>query len=63
MAGSGTATYRVRTDDPAGPVNDTLEFSRPTLVCQCPREEKHHGTRGPCKHVLAVALSLRGTSG
>jgi hypothetical protein len=26
-------------------------------VCTCPWEEEHHGTRGPCKHVLAVVLA------
>ena len=26
-------------------------------VCTCPWEQEHHGTRGPCKHVLAVALA------
>jgi hypothetical protein len=62
VAGRGKATYQVRTDKPAGTSSDTLEFSRPKLVCQCPWAEKHHGTRGPCKHVLAVALSLRGES-
>ena len=36
VAGSGKATYQVRTDKPASPPSDTLEFSRPKLVCQCP---------------------------
>ena len=62
VAGSGEVLYQVRTDRPAGTSRGTLELSRPTLVCRCPWEEKHHGTRGPCKHVLAVALSLRGQS-
>ena len=62
VAGSGKATYQIHADKPAGTSSDTLEFNRPKLVCQCPWEEKHHGTRGPCKHVLAVALSLRGES-
>lgn len=26
-------------------------------VCTCAWEDRHHGTRGPCKHVLAVLLS------
>jgi hypothetical protein len=26
-------------------------------ACTCPWEEEHHGTRGPCKHVLAVVLA------
>jgi hypothetical protein len=26
-------------------------------ACTCAWEERHHGTRGPCKHVLAVLLS------
>ena len=25
--------------------------------CTCPWEHEHHGTRGPCKHVLAVVLA------
>lgn len=25
--------------------------------CTCPWETKHHGSRGPCKHILAVALT------
>jgi hypothetical protein len=29
------------------------------LGCTCPWELEHHGTRGPCKHVLAVLLELR----
>jgi hypothetical protein len=29
------------------------------LRCECPWELEHHGTRGPCKHVLAVLLELR----
>ena len=29
------------------------------LRCSCPWEREHHGTRGPCKHVLAVLLELR----
>ena len=27
--------------------------------CTCPWESEHRGTRGPCKHVLAVLLMLR----
>lgn len=59
VAGSGQATYRIRSAEREGTGSDSLESSRPTLVCECPWEEKHHGTRGPCKHVLAVALTLR----
>ena len=29
------------------------------LRCTCTWEREHHGTRGPCKHVLAVLLELR----
>jgi SWIM zinc finger len=28
--------------------------------CSCPWYAKHQGTRGPCKHVLAVELTKRG---
>jgi hypothetical protein len=38
---SGGARYRVSTD----------------LRCECRWEERHQGTRGPCKHILAVLLS------
>ncbi|WP_141014320.1 SWIM zinc finger family protein [Nocardioides sambongensis] len=62
VARSSNATYQVRADRAAGKPSEALEFSRPTLVCRCPWEEKHHGTRGPCKHVLAVAMSLRGVA-
>jgi len=27
------------------------------LRCQCAWEREHSGTRGPCKHILAVLLS------
>jgi SWIM zinc finger len=30
------------------------------LVCECPWEADHAGMRGPCKHVLAVVIGLRG---
>jgi uncharacterized Zn finger protein len=26
--------------------------------CTCPWYAKHHGERGPCKHVLALQLAL-----
>lgn len=29
------------------------------LRCSCPWEVEHAGTRGPCKHILAVVISLR----
>jgi len=29
------------------------------LRCTCVWEQEHHGTRGPCKHVLAVLLGLQ----
>lgn len=29
------------------------------LRCQCAWEEEHAGDRGPCKHILAVIISLR----
>lgn len=60
VAGSGSAGYRVRAVRPARPSGDTLGPRARGLVCECPWEQKHHGTRGPCKHELAVALSLRG---
>ncbi len=31
------------------------------LRCECPWEDKHHGSRGPCKHILAVTLSRQQT--
>ncbi|RZS82713.1 SWIM zinc finger protein [Motilibacter rhizosphaerae] len=30
------------------------------LQCSCPWEDRHHGSRGPCKHGLAVLLHLYG---
>lgn len=33
------------------------------LRCNCRWDERHHGARGPCKHILAVILSRTGTPG
>jgi hypothetical protein len=32
------------------------------LTCTCRWEERHHGTRGPCKHILAVLLHREGAA-
>lgn len=31
----------------------------PRLRCQCAWELEHSGTRGPCKHILAITIALR----
>ena len=41
-------------------VSDTDAASgKRRLVCQCTWEAEHAGTRGPCKHILAVIIALR----
>ncbi|WP_432993380.1 SWIM zinc finger family protein [Dactylosporangium sp. CA-233914] len=42
---SGEETYRVR------------RLPDDTLTCTCPWWGKHRGTRGPCKHALAVTIT------
>ena len=39
--------------------DDLLAHRTTSLQCECDWELEHGGTRGPCKHVLAVILSLR----
>jgi hypothetical protein len=39
---------------------DVVPESGRGLRCSCPWEHEHQGSRGPCKHILAVAISLRG---
>jgi hypothetical protein len=48
---SGEKTYRVRTTS-SGEVN-----------CTCMWWTRHQGSRGPCKHVLAVAIMRRRAAG
>jgi hypothetical protein len=38
---------------------DLLAWRTTALQCECAWESEHAGTRGPCKHVLAVILLLR----
>ena len=60
-AGAVTATGQVRWT--VRGVHDTYELTaavRRGLVCSCPWELEHAGTRGPCKHVLAVVITVRG---
>jgi hypothetical protein len=50
---SGPHVYTVRLNDEPDPSSDR---------CTCPWYAKHRGTRGPCKHVLAVRIAAeRGT--
>jgi uncharacterized Zn finger protein len=46
---SGAVDYLVRLSDTGIPDS-----------CTCPWWNKHRGTRGPCKHVLAVRLFREG---
>jgi hypothetical protein len=48
-------TATVRSDDHDHVVRRTADGDR----CTCPWFAKHRGSRGPCKHVLAVALVRR----
>ena len=41
-------------------VEHRVRLSAEGARCTCPWWAKHHGDRGPCKHVLAVQLSLEG---
>ena len=51
--GSAPGVWRVRGS--RGAVHTVSSGPR----CTCPWESEHRGTRGPCKHVLAVLLMLR----
>jgi hypothetical protein len=55
-AGATTLQWRVRGTH--GATYDVTAVGD-ELRCGCPWEREHHGTRGPCKHVLAVLLELR----
>jgi hypothetical protein len=52
-------TRREDTGSRSGDADDLLAQRTTSLRCECEWERKHGGTRGPCKHVLAVILSLR----
>jgi hypothetical protein len=51
---TGTGRWAVRSTE-----GDEYDVRREDerWACTCAWEERHHGTRGPCKHVLAVLLS------
>jgi len=40
-----------------GGVEHRVTFAEPHDTCTCPWWGKHRGTRGPCKHVLAVRMA------
>ena len=55
--GAASGEWRVRGSKAAA---YDVSAERDRITCTCAWEFEHHGTRGPCKHVLAVLLELRG---
>lgn len=51
---SGQTTVR------SGDIDYVVRLNDDGHRCSCPWFAKHQGTRGPCKHVLAVEISARG---
>ncbi len=43
----------------SGGTEHRVTFASPHDICTCPWWGKHRGTRGPCKHVLAVRMAAR----
>jgi hypothetical protein len=43
----------------SGGVEHRVTFAQPHDACTCPWWGKYRGTRGPCKHVLAVRMAAR----
>lgn len=58
LVGTGDNQYAVRLDPAALAAGTPTEGAR----CTCPWYLRHTGGRGPCKHVLAVQLVLKGRS-
>jgi len=47
----------------SGGVEHRVTFTQPHDTCTCPWWGKYRGTRGPCKHVLAVRMAAARASG
>lgn len=55
---SGLSQFTVRSTD----VTHTVQLGKDTFKCTCPWIGKHANRRGPCKHVLAVYLTMHGAT-
>jgi hypothetical protein len=51
--------WRVPGDHGVYQVRRLVDATQDRWACTCTWEEEHHGTRGPCKHILAVVLATQ----